>query len=328
MLNFFKRKLHSFVFNRTSTGEFLTKLYDIKHHFKYSFKEKCLNDDKAHLKYYLTKHYHIVEKGLALPEPRLGFGQPKILDIINKTKEYESIHNADEMVSSIRKTLLDYMNFNNSKGYQFSDEFKSIVTDFLAQGSVEGLGGLKYISKESASTLNLQGFRDFAQSRVSVRDFSDEIIADGLLYEAVDIAKSAPSVCNRQGWKVHCYNEKPKIKEVLSYQNGNAGFTDVVDKLIIVTADAKAFTKYESNQIFIDGGLFSMNLLLAIHAAGLGACCLNTCYPYFTEKKVKEISGIPDSERLIMMIAVGCLKEDYSAAYSCRNPTNEIFVSH
>src|SRR5690606_2840615 len=122
--------------------------------------------------------------------------------------------------------------------------------------------------------------------------------------DIVDIAKSAPSVCNRQGWKAHCYSDKLKIKELLSYQNGNAGFTDVIDKLLIVTADAKAFTNYESNQIFIDGGLFSMNILLAIHAAGLGACPLNTCYPYFIEKKVKLASEIPDNERLIMMIGI------------------------
>ena len=90
----------------------------------------------------------------------------------------------------------------------------------------------------------------------------------------------------------------------------------------------KAFTNFESNQAFIDGGLFSMNLLLAIHAAGLGACCLNTCYPSTKENEVKKVAGIPQNERLIMMIAVGSLKDNYSVAYSPRNPTDEIYVSH
>lgn len=322
------RKASNFILYRTPIGEAYTKIFDIKHHLKYSFKDKSLKEDKSHLKYYLTKHYHIIEKGLALPEPRLGFGQPKILDVIAKTEVYEKLYGIDDLVCSIRKTLIDYMKFNKNEGFVFSENFEKTVNDFLSRSDIVGKGGLKYINKITASTLSLEEFNEFAQGRVSVRDFSNESVPDGLLYSAVEVARSAPSVCNRQGWKVHYYSDKVKIKEILKYQNGNTGFTDVIDKLIIVTADAKAFTSYESNQIFIDGGLFSMNLLLAIHAAGLGSCPLNTCYPSFTEQKVKTVSEIPDNERLIMMIGVGCLKDQYSVAYSPRNPTTDIFTNH
>lgn len=328
MLKVVIRKARTLFFYKTPLGEAYTKIYDLRHHLKYSFNERSLEDDKEHLKYYLTKHYHIIEKGLSLPKPRLGFGQPKIIDIIKKTEEYERKYGKDEMVLSIRKTLLDYLVFNKGNNFEFPESFSLIINEFVNKGSEDGNGGLKYISKNSSSILNLKEFNDFAKSRVSVRNFSKEPVLDEVLYSIVDTAKSAPSVCNRQGWKVHYYNNKLDIKKILLHQNGNAGFADVVDKLIIVTADAKAFTIYESNQVFIDGGLFSMNLLLAIHAAGLGACPLNTCYPYFLEKNVKYVADIPDSERLIMMIAVGCLKQDYAVAYSARNPTSDIFVSH
>ena len=322
------RKARNFVSYRIQIGEAYTKAFDIKHHFKYSFKERSLKADKSHLKYYLTKNYHIIEKGLALPEPRLGFGQPKIINLIAKTEIYEKLYGIDELVCSIRKTLIDYMKFNKDKGFVFSEDFEETITDFLSRSAVVGEGGLKYINKVTASTLSLKEFNEFALGRVSVRDFSSESVPDSLLYTAVEVARSAPSVCNRQGWRVHYYSDKVKIKEILIYQNGNAGFTDVIDKLIIVTADAKAFTSYESNQIFIDGGLFSMNLLLAIHAAGLGSCPLNTCYSSIMEQKVKAVSEIPDNERLIMMIGVGCLKESYHVAYSHRNPTTDIFTEH
>lgn len=328
MLNLLIRKAHSFVFHKTSGGEIISKIFDIGHHLKYSFKEKNLKVDKDHLKYYLTKHYHIIEKGLALNAPRLGFGQPKILSIIEKTKIYECAHGSDAMVCSIRKTILEYMKFNANNEFIFPRDFEVTVADFLSRGSSDGSGGLKNLSKASASTLNIQEFSAFSKGRVSVRNFSNEDVPTDALYSAVEIAKNAPSVCNRQGWKVHLYNDKTKMSEILSHQNGNAGFTESINKLLIVTVDAKAFTKYESNQIFIDGGLFSMNLLLAIHAAGLGACCLNTCYPYSLENKVKTVASIPNEERLIMMIAVGCLKEHYSVALSTRNPTDEILVSH
>ncbi|WP_289047635.1 hypothetical protein [uncultured Psychrobacter sp.] len=84
MLKVLKRKARTLIFYKTKVGEVYTKVYDAHHHLKFSFKEKTIEKDKVHLKYYLTKYYHIVEKGLALPNPRLGFAQPKILDIIEK----------------------------------------------------------------------------------------------------------------------------------------------------------------------------------------------------------------------------------------------------
>lgn len=323
------RKLKDFILRLLVIyKETVSKVFDLYHHLKFSFKEGCLKDDKEKLKYYLTKHYHIVEKGLALPEPRLGFGQPKIIDIIEKAQRYESQFGSDELTASIRKTLNEYIAFNSAQNFELPVQFKSLLGEFIKQGDIGKSGGLKDKTKNTSSTLTLDEYKSFATGRTSVRNFSEEPVSIDLLYTAVDIAKSAPSVCNRQGWKVHCYSENNTINNLLSYQNGNTGFTHTINKLLIVTADVKAFTNFESNQAFIDGGLFSMNLLLAIHAAGLGACCLNTCYPSTKENEVKKAADIPKNERLIMMIAVGSLKDNYSVAYSPRNPTDEIYVLH
>lgn len=308
--------------------ESTSKTFDLYHHLKFSFKEGFLKNDKDQLKYYLTKHYHIVEKGLALPEPRPGFGQPKIIDIIEKSKRYENLFGSDELTASIRKTLNEYIALNSVQNFELPVQFKNLLIEFIKKGDIGNSGGLKEKTKNTSSTLTIDEYKNFATGRTSVRNFSEEPVSIDLLYKAVDIAKSAPSVCNRQGWKVHCYSDKSTIENLLSYQNGNTGFTHTINKLLIITADVKAFTSFESNQAFIDGGLFSMNLLFAIHAAGLGACCLNTCYPSTKENKVKKAADIPKNERLIMMVAVGSLKDKYSVAYSPRNPTDDIYVSH
>ncbi|WP_417315552.1 nitroreductase family protein [Cycloclasticus pugetii] len=323
------RKLKEFILRILEIKkEASSKSFDLYYHLRFSFKEHNLKDDQAQFKYYLTKHYHIVEKGLALPEPRLGFGQPKIADIIEKAQRYESLFGSDELTASIRKTLKEYIAFNSAQNFELPIQFENLLSEFIQQGNTGNSGGLKDKKKNTSSTLTLDEYKDFAIGRTSVRNFSEEPVSIDLLYKAADIAKNAPSVCNRQGWKIHCYSDKNTIINLLSYQNGNAGFTHTINKLLIVTADVKAFTNFESNQAFIDGGLFSMNLLLAIHAAGLGACCLNTCYPSSKEKEVKTAAAIPDNERLIMMIAVGNLKNDFSVAYSPRNPTEQIFVPH
>jgi nitroreductase len=111
-------------------------------------------------------------------------------------------------------------------------------------------------------------------------------------------------------------------------QGGNNGFTESINKLIIVTTDTKSFTKLESNQVYVDGGLFSMSLILALHSLGLGACCLNTCFPYTTEKKVKLVGDISENEKLIMMIGIGNLKDFYKVAISNKKQLSELLEIH
>lgn len=206
------RKLKDFIIRLLAIYyEVTSKVFDLYHHLKFSFKEQNLKDDQTHLKYYLTKHYHIVEKGLALPEPRLGFGQPKIIDIIEKAKRYESLFGSDELTASIRKTLNDYIAFNFDQNFELPSQFESQLKGFINQGDIGSSGGLKDKARSTTSTLTLDEYKNFAIGRTSVRDFSDEPVSIDLLYKAADIAKSSPSVCNRQGWKVHCYNEKKPL---------------------------------------------------------------------------------------------------------------------
>ena len=67
-----------------------------------------------------------------------------------------------------------------------------------------------------------------------------------------------------------------------------------------------------------------MNLVLALHSQGLGACCLNTCFPFTSEKNVKRVGNINANERLIMMIGIGNLKDNYKVAISKKKDLNEI----
>ena len=144
------------------------------------------------------------------------------------------------------------------------------------------------------------------------------------MYKAVEMARYAPSVCNRQSWKVHIFKDRDKIDTLLGLQNGNNGFTQSIKQLLIITGDTKKFTKLESNQVFIDGGLFSMSLLLSLHSKEIASCCLNTCLPYLDEVKVKKIGKISGSERLIMMIGIGNYKDSFEVAISDRIPLDEI----
>lgn len=324
----FKNKAYGAVFNRTPVGELLTVFHSIYLHLRFSFRDSNPGLERQRLEYYLVKHCHIVEKGLALPAPRNAFGQPKIEDLIKRTRLYEKHFPENDVGFMVRDTLREYLGFHNDNLDALPEGFLQTVKYFIKEKPLQAKGGLKRLIKADMESLDIGRFEAFVRCRHSVRNFSDVPVGDKDINEALAATRHTPSVCNRQGWFVHYYSEKAKIAELLSFQNGNAGFAGVIDKLLIVTGSAKAFTRYEHNQLFIDGGLYSMNLMLALHAVGLGSCPLNTCMPWFQAKQLKKVAGIESHEQIIMMIAVGNLLDEFSVAQSEKYPVEKILRRH
>lgn len=323
-----KSKASSVIFNRTPIGEALTILHSLFLHLRFSFSDRNPGLDKEQLEYYLVKHCHIVEKGLALPEPRKGFGQPKITTLIKRTREYEKYYAETQIGLMVRDTLREYLEFHANDLKILPNDFLNSIKNFIEEKPAQAKGGLKYLRKSDMVTFGGDMFEDFQKCRHSVRDFSNVPVENSDVMKALSISQNTPSVCNRQGWFVHYYSDKSKIKELLSFQNGNAGFTEGIDKLLIVTGSVKAFTRYEHNQLFIDGGLYSMNLMLALHAVGLGSCPLNTCMPWLMAKRMKKVANIAQHERVIMMIAVGNLLDEFSVAQSEKYPIEKVLRLH
>ncbi len=327
MINRIKDKIHAFVFWQTSIGEVVNKIYDLNLFYKYSFTQNNLKT-KEKFEYYLTKQYHIIEKGLSLPSPRLEFGKETILNLIIKSTNYYEIYGTSELLTSISSCLNEYLNFNKIHNVNTDTDYYNNIRKFINEVQPNKLGGTKEMTKKALLKSIDFDFKNFLKTRTSVRDFSNKEVELNKIIEIIDLAKLAPSVCNRQGWKAHIYTNPKLINQLLILQNGNRGFTNSINKLLIISGDMRSFTKLESNQIYIDGGIFSMNVLLSLHSKGLGAVALNTCLPYTIEKKVKKLAGLEEYEKLIMMIAVGNIKDNFKIAVSNRKDTNRVYQIH
>ena len=156
-------------------------------------------------------------------------------------------------------------------------------------------------------------------SRRSVRDFSDRKVSDGTLDRCLSNAFSAPSACNRNPWYIYKTNRREVIDRVLGYQNGNAGFGHLSQGLFVVTVDLCAYDNAaERRQAWVDGGIFLMNLVTAIHVEGLVSCCLNWCKYPWQEHPIKSDLGIPPSREIIAMVALGYPKREYNVCASQR----------
>jgi nitroreductase len=304
-------------------------LFDTSRYAKFSlsFRKSRSRANEAAL---ITFYYHKIEKALALPRPKLGFGASWIVpDFLPLLRSYSSRFGQDEVTATSHKALESYVSFHDVAGAEPSGTLQEVRT-YLS--SVSGLmpdvaGGVIEIRADHLKARWTIDFADFAAARHSVRVFSDKSVDRQDIHRAVVTAQRAPSVCNRQSWRVYALNDRGSIKQALAFQNGNTGFGDQIPCLLLVTGDTSTmiFT-YERNQIWIDGGLFSMALLYALQSLGLATCCLNLCMPWSVEAKLARFYKLPDSERPIMMIAVGHLPDRLLVANSQRQPIDSVLT--
>ena len=306
-------------------------LYDwrrFKAHCLKAYYLNTMNASQANL----MMNAHIIEKGLTLPAPRVGFGQEVVRSLIKMTKEYLDNYGPDEIICISVNVLSAYHDFNQQKMLDDKNLLSAIdgLKAVLASDCLESnVGGVIPITRESVIKASKSHFKEFSRERHSIRNFTDEPVAQELIEEAVNISLKSPSVCNRQAWRVHYYHDRENCQKILKYQNGNRGFNHTISSILVVTCDLNYFLSIrERNQPFIDGGMFSMTLVYALHYLGLGTCCLNLSFSAEQDKAMRNAAKIPDQESLILMLAVGHLPESLFVARSCRKPLNEILIVH
>lgn len=277
---------------------------------------------------------HTVEKGLSLQNPRPFFGKDNFRIIRELLEEYP-VGAADFPVRMAKTAVAEYLDFHEKNGLE--DPFLIEVRSLKALLNKRFPDVAKYsegMRDVSSIFSNIAGqkitYAEFLKSRFSCRTYAQKEVPIELVQEVVRIAQSAPSQCNRQSPRVHFYQRPEDVQGLLAIQGGSKGFSEEVKNLFVVSSEITAWSASSArNQDYIDGSLFAMNLMLSCHAHGLAACPLNLAFRNSKETKVRKAGGIPDSERLLMMISFGYPKEDVGyAASSPRIPTNEVLIVH
>lgn len=278
-------------------------------------------DDLERLSAHITMDYHRIEKGLALPVPRPGFGQDVVERLLAFIPEYENKYGPADVTCTARAALAEYQQFNAEQGLQLPK-----LDAFLNRSEMNGAaGGTVLLSKEDLFPFDGEAARRFVLSRRSVRQFTGQAIAKDVIEEAVYLAQRAPSVCNRQSARVFVTHDPARMAEVLSFQNGNRGFGDTLGAVFVITADMRAFTTMgERNQAWIDGGIFAMSLAMSLHALGLGACMLNWSVEARHDKLARAAMGIGDEYAIITMLGAGYPKDTVRIAASPRRDVSSI----
>jgi nitroreductase len=256
----------------------------------------------------ITKDYHRIEKGLTLPRPKSRFGTEVEARLVRDIPRYEAMEGHDPVVVEHAMSALEGL------AHWHTNETVPLDGPTKAHRPYNGL------PEEQAEV--------FFRSRASVRDFTDRTVERSLIRRAADLSLSSPSVCNRQAWGLWSFHDRDAIERLASLQNGNAGFREQIPCLLVVTVDTRLFAgSGERNQRWIDGGLYAMTLVWALHSLGVASCMLNWSVDHAQTRLLRRAASIPDHMDIITMIAAGYPREGYRVARSPRRSVDDVLHS-
>lgn len=302
--------------------------YDIRR-FSKNLNYRYANNTVDKFKGALTMNYHVVEKGLTMPETRLGFGENQILTMIAllesynqkgfSKKEYEYVY--------CLKILNEYLDFHNTKNYELKSSLVTKIKNLLELNKVTESSSQHNFDREEYFKFRESSFESFALSRYSVRNYSDKRIPKEVIKSCIRVAMKSPSSCNRQPVRVFAVQDSSKKQAVLKLQSGNRGFGHLADTIFVICTKISFFQNFaERHELAVNAGLFSMSLLYSLHQNEILGCPLNWSVDPKRDKTLKDLLGVDDDYMINMLISAGYAPENFSVAYSPRENINNILT--
>lgn len=304
----------------------ITNFYnDGKLFYKHSmvFNQNTFNKKESRIILY----YHSLEKGFIHEKFKFRFGYLTVKALIELLKEEEIVRNHKKtQIASAYLAICKYFEKHSENGINISDFYT--YEDYMFFKDLETLD-LKITKKQNSTDFfkdNDKSFLFFSNSRMSTRSFTGEKIPIETILKVIELAKSSPSVCNRQPTKVYYVEKKNKIDRILELQQGLKGYSEEISQLLIVVTDRNYFYSIgERNQMYIDGGIFLMNLLYALHFYKIGACPAHWGFIGQQDKKIQKELNLTPSEKVVCLIPIGVPKKEFYTTLSLRRNNEEIF---
>lgn len=169
------------------------------------------------------------------------------------------------------------------------------------------------------------------RERRSVRKYSDKELMDSTIAEIVENARFAPTWKNSQTTRYNIVSDELKSKllaegfQELPY---NIKIIERCKKLVIVSlvkgvsgynSDGSFTTSLKDNWEAFDSGIATQTFCLCAHELGVGTVILGL----FDPELIHKLAGIPDSERVIALIAMG-YPETYNKPAPPRKEVGEL----
>ncbi len=272
----------------------------------------------------LRVEVHAIEKGMSIGTVRPGFGKAKAKELMSHLQRYCDVGGRKDFVKESCSILDQYIKYNKSLGADMAD-IEALFNHFCKKNGIEPtlFGGIRELSCSDIQKTLHQDFSEFSQSRYAVRDFGTEPIKREQIEKALKLAEKTPSACNRQSWKIHVYGSDDSRIRMFEQQGGSRGFYQDMQYAILICGDMNYYRFYELSQVYVDGGIYAMNLMYALHYYGLATIPLTMSIRLSKLKPIIKAMKLPKSEMPVLLIGVGSYKENFKVAKSERVPYQE-----
>lgn len=318
-LNSFRRKYN---LKRELWGKYRDYLERFR---RYAFSgSKCR--DQRQYEAVITRWYHTIEKGLSYENYRAGFGKANVEQLLNAMDNYAKAGYDTDcfFYRTALSVLYAYLEKNKAYGV-INEELEKRLN--LLKATPNDCGGVLRLTPLPLEQVQSLNYGEFVRNRHSMRHFSAEPVEMEAIQRAVQLAQYTPSACNRQGWTTRVIREKDTIRDVLKNQNGNTGFGDEFDKLLLITADLRCSNlDREIFQAFIDGGMYAQSVLNALHFEHIASVPLSASLTMKQERNVRKILGLRDEEILILFVGIGNYPENCQTTKSERRPVEMLVL--
>lgn len=272
----------------------------------------------------LRVEVHAIEKGMSIGQVRPGFGKAKATEFMEHLQQYINVGGRQVFVNECCSILCQYVDFNKKLGADMND-IDSKIKAFCNKNhaTITVFGGVRDVRKDEVYESLHKDFSFFSQSRYAVRDFGTDFISRKQVEEALKIAEKTPSACNRQSWKIHVFAGDDKRLRMFQLQGGCKGFYEDMQYAILVCGDLNYYRFFEMSQIYVDGGLYAMNLMYALHYKGMATIPLTMSIRINKINNIINDMNLTKSELPILLIGVGSYKDSFKVAKSERVPYQE-----
>ena len=141
------------------------------------------------------------------------------------------------------------------------------------------------------------------KSRKSIRNFIYKKIDNDTIGEILECGRWAPSGRNSQPWKV-CIVSHPTVKRLVAEQSIHGGIIESAYLNFVVFLDLER--GYDRVKDVLAMGAFIENMLLAVHAKGLGGVWIGEILK--NKEKVSEVFKLsPEKYELMGVLVVGLI---------------------
>ena len=274
------------------------------------------------IKYEILIDIHCIEKGLGMPEVRLGFGKAHIKKILAYI-DRKNTNTDDYVYQYCLSVISSYIKFHKENNYDVK-ELENIYKKFAHLNLNVIKSGAYNVVTQPQNSFNV--LAPIIQSRHSVRDFSNKNIDEITLIKAFELSKFAPSACDRQTSKVYYTLEPSKNTQIGNLFPGNNGFRDKVKMYLVITGNIGAFRSDEYGQWFTNVGIYAYCLSLILHSLGIGSCMLQWTTNLKNERELRKILNIPENEQIVLSLAIGYYKNNYKRLVATRKNISDFII--